>query len=97
MKIQKGSSSKTNPSLGEAIPMPSQAHLYNIPVQKAEPLGCLALRTKTVTQPVLVPSLTTHSLFQEGQFSMAIHHPSDVNVCPTLTFDKLLKTKFVKF
>ena len=43
MKIQKDSSSKTNPNLGEAIPMPSQAHL----VQKAEPLRCLALRTRT--------------------------------------------------
>ena len=35
-KIQKGLSSKTNPNLGEAIPMYSQAHLhvYNTPVQK---------------------------------------------------------------
>ena len=44
MKIQKGLS---NPNLGEAIPLPSQAHLYNIPVQKAEPLRCLGLRTRT--------------------------------------------------
>ena len=34
MKIQKGSSSKTNLNLGEAIRMASQAHLYNLPVQK---------------------------------------------------------------
>ena len=48
MKIQKGSSSKTNSNLGEAIPMPSQAYLYNIiPVQKAEPFRYLALRTRT--------------------------------------------------
>ena len=54
MKIQKGLSSKTNPNVGEAIPMPSQAHLYNIIlVQKAEPLRCLALRTRTA-HPVYI-------------------------------------------
>ena len=31
----------------EVIPVPSQAHLYYIPVQKAEPLRCLALSTRT--------------------------------------------------
>ena len=49
MKIQKGLSSETNPNLGEAIPIPSQVHLYNIPVQKAESLRCLAFRTRTGT------------------------------------------------
>ena len=33
----------------EAIPMPTQAHIHNIPVQKAEPLRSLALRTTTGT------------------------------------------------
>ena len=50
MKIQKGSSSTTNPNLREAIPVPSLGHSYivynDIPVQKAEPLGCLVLRTR---------------------------------------------------
>ena len=35
MKIQKGLSSKTNPNLGEAIPVPSQAHLYKYSSAKA--------------------------------------------------------------
>ena len=29
MEVQKGLTSKTNPNLGEAIPVPTQAHLYN--------------------------------------------------------------------
>ena len=38
------------PNLGEAIPVPTQAHLYtlyiHVNLQTAEPLRCLALRTK---------------------------------------------------
>ena len=46
-EIQNGLSSITNYNLGETIPMPSRAQLYNIPVQKFGPFRCLALRTRT--------------------------------------------------
>ena len=42
MGSSKGSSCRTNPNLGEAIPVPSWAHLYYILLQKAEPLRWLA-------------------------------------------------------
>ena len=48
MKVQKG---KTNPNLGEAIPVPSQAHLpvyiYNTSAKSRATYRCLALRTRT--------------------------------------------------
>ena len=55
--------------------MPYQAHLhvYNIPVQKAEPLWCLALRTRTgrykssfVPWELSLPTLVAHG---HGQLS----------------------------
>ena len=45
MKVQETHLSQPIPNHGEAIPIPTQAHL--VPVQKAEPLWCLALRTRT--------------------------------------------------
>lgn len=46
-------SSTTNPHLGEAIPVPVRhTYMYILPVQKAEPLGCLAMRTSTERQPI---------------------------------------------
>ena len=48
MKIQKGLSSKSNPNLGEAIPMPSQAHLHNIyQCKRQSHFRCLSLKSRT--------------------------------------------------
>ena len=55
MKIQKGLFS--NPNVGEALPMPGQAH---ISVQKTESLRCLALRTRFKSSFVHVRECTMY-------------------------------------
>lgn len=35
--------------------------------------------------------LTTHSFLQEGYFTVAVHHTSNVQMCPPLRLNKLLQ------